>query len=220
MEATGEKEETTASAEIQHVCSSPGCNKPAVLACPSCLKLGLPPSRFCGQECFKENWSEHKAMHKDVKKARISVKTDPSTVPSEFRGFAFTGNLRPAQLSETRIVPEGIMRPDYADHPMGLPLSENEDKRKGSPMTVINFQSPRFVQTCFMIQYKTQPNALFHGILSLLQIYSKEEIAGIREACRIGREVLDAGGDIAISNRKRSVSFLIICRALPFQTHN
>ena len=52
------------------------------------------------------------------------------------------------------------MRPDYADHPMGLPLSENEDKRKGSPM----------------------------------RIYSDEEIAGIREACRIGREVLDAGG--------------------------
>lgn len=94
-------------------------------------------------------------MHKDVKKARISVKTDPSSVPSEFRGFAFTGNLRPAQLSETRIVPEGIMRPDYADHPMGLPLSENEDKRKGSPMTVIN-RSACFVHVYYMIYCETQ----------------------------------------------------------------
>ena len=124
--------------ETLHLCSSVGCNKPAVLACPSCLKLGLPPSRFCGQECFTASWSVHKAMHKDVKKARIDIKTDPTAVPSEFRGFAFTGNLRPAQLSATRIVPEGIMRPDYADHAIGLPLSENEDKRKGSPMKVDN----------------------------------------------------------------------------------
>ena len=126
--------------EVLHKCSSPGCQKPAVLACPSCLKLGLPPSRFCGQECFKANWNEHKAMHKDVKKARIDIKTDPTAVPSEFRGFAFTGNLRPAQLSATRIVPDGIMRPDYADHAIGLPLSENEDKRKGSPMKVAMFK--------------------------------------------------------------------------------
>ena len=128
-------------AEAIHLCCSPGCSKPAVLACPSCLKLGLPPSRFCGQECFKESWSEHKAMHKDIKKARIGVKSDPTTMPTEFRGFAFTGELRPCQLSATRIVPEGIMRPDYADHPTGLPLSENEDKRRGSPMKVSRINS-------------------------------------------------------------------------------
>ena len=28
------------------------------------------------------------------------------------------------------------------------------------------------------------------------QVYTAEEIAGIREACRIGREVLDAGGKV------------------------
>ena len=122
--------------ETQYLCSSHGCIRPAVLACPSCLKLGLPPSRFCGQECFKSSWNEHKAMHKDVKKARVSAKTDISAMPSNFRGFAFTGDLRPCQLSGRRTVPDGILRPDYADHPMGLPLSENEDKRKGSPMKV------------------------------------------------------------------------------------
>jgi methionyl aminopeptidase len=138
-----------------HICSSPSCNKPAVLACPSCLRLGLPPSRYCDQECFKANWSTHKAVHIDVKKARLN----PSE-QSMFRGFKFTGNLRPFQKSAKRTVPEGIMRPDYADHPVGFPASEDEDKRKGSPM----------------------------------KVYNAEEIAGIREACRIGREVLDAGG--------------------------
>ena len=137
MEGAVAETSVAVAGEIIHICSSPGCDKPAVLACPSCVKLGLPPSRFCGQDCFKANWNDHKAMHKEVKKARITVKTDPSSVPSEFRGFAFTGNLRPAQLSATRIVPDGIMRPDYADHPIGLPLSENEDKRRGSPMKVI-----------------------------------------------------------------------------------
>ena len=82
-------------------------------------------------------------MHKDVKKARDNVKSDPSAMPSHFRGFAFTGDLRPCQLSEKRVVPDGIMRPDYADHPMGLPLSENEDKRKGSPMKVAANKMPQ-----------------------------------------------------------------------------
>lgn len=136
-------EQVATTTETKHVCSSHGCNKPAVLACPSCLKLGLPPSRFCGQECFKSSWSEHKSMHKDVKKARDNVKSDPSAMPSHFRGFAFTGDLRPCQLSEKRVVPDGIMRPDYADHPMGLPLSENEDKRKGSPMKVTANKMPQ-----------------------------------------------------------------------------
>lgn len=156
MDIMDTNEDTTVAAgsEIHNMCSTPGCNKKAELACPSCLKLSLPPSRFCGQECFKASWNDHKAVHK------IAKKKDPSTMPREFGGFHFTGNLRPFQLSAKREVPEGIMRPDYADHPEGLPLSELLDKQKGEPM----------------------------------KKYNAEEIAGIREACRIGREVLDAGG--------------------------
>ena len=122
-EAEGAGEE----APVQHMCCTPGCGKPANMACPTCLKLGLPPTRFCDQECFKNSWNDHKKLHK---------KDDPSKMPRVFGGYTFTGPLRPFQQSPTRTVPAGIMRPDYADHPQGLPLSEQEDKRTGSQMKV------------------------------------------------------------------------------------
>ena len=124
------------------------------MACPTCVKLGLPPSRFCSQECFKSSWNEHKTVHKDARKL------DPSTMPAEFGGFMFSGPLRPYQQSKTRIVPPEIMRPDYADHPLGFSQAENIDKISGSQ----------------------------------IKIYTAAEIEGIRAACKIGREVLDAGG--------------------------
>jgi len=30
-------------------CSTPGCDKAGTMACPTCIKLGLPPSRYCSQ---------------------------------------------------------------------------------------------------------------------------------------------------------------------------
>lgn len=151
----------TATAEAgteQHVCTTPGCGKPARMACPTCLKLGIPPSRFCDQTCFKSYWDNHKVLHKEVKKARNQV--DPSTMPQEFHGFQFTGPLRPYQKTSKRVVPPHIKRPDYADHPMGFPLTEQEDKRTNTT----------------------------------IRVYSAADIVGIREACRIGREVLDIAG--------------------------
>ena len=155
---SGEKTLAEASEAVVHLCCTPGCGKPASMACPTCLKLGLPPSRFCGQECFKGNWNEHKLVHKNA------TKEDRSKLPSEFRGYVFTGQLRPFQQSPKRFVPPEIARPDYAEHPQGFPLSEQEDKRTGSVM----------------------------------KIYTKAEIDGIRAACRIGREVLDLAGDAGI----------------------
>lgn len=38
------------------VCQSSGCDKPAKLQCPTCLKLKIEGSFFCSQECFKSNW--------------------------------------------------------------------------------------------------------------------------------------------------------------------
>lgn len=97
------------------VCGSPGCGKPAELACPTCIKLGITPTRFCTQECFKESWNDHKILHKQVKKAKAT--DDVSSMPPEFKGFAFTGSLRPYQKTPRRLVPHEIERPDYADHP-------------------------------------------------------------------------------------------------------
>lgn len=41
-------------------------------------------------------------------------------------GFRFTGKLRPWPQAPPRIVPASILRPDYADHPDGEPLSEQK----------------------------------------------------------------------------------------------
>ncbi len=101
--------------ELAAPCSSPGCQNTATLACPTCLKLGIPPSRFCSQECFKNNWSTHKQLHALVKSAREDRNKDPTSIPTEFDGFNFTGPLRPCQKSARRIVPPHISRPDYAE---------------------------------------------------------------------------------------------------------
>ena len=47
------------------ICSSPGCGKPVSsnLACPKCMQLGLNPTYFCGQDCFKANYASHKQVH-------------------------------------------------------------------------------------------------------------------------------------------------------------
>jgi methionyl aminopeptidase len=152
-----ETQEEGATTEINYICTTPECGKPARMACPTCLKLGIPPSRFCDQECFKSYWEEHKKLHKDVRKTRAVAKVDPSQMPTEFTGFQFTGTLRPYQKTPKRVVPDSIMKPDYAIHPLGIPLSEQEDKRTNNT----------------------------------IRVYSPADIAGIREACRIGREVLD-----------------------------
>ena len=144
--------------DTSFICSTQGCGKPASMACPTCIKLGLPPSRFCDQECFKGNWNIHKELHKAAKQAIVEL--DRNALPREFSSFRFTGPLRPFQKSPTRTVPGHIARPDYSSHPGGIPVSEEQDKRTNTS----------------------------------IRIYTPAEIQGIREACRIGREVLDIAG--------------------------
>ena len=89
------------------------CHSPSNLRCPTCIKLGLKDSFYCSQACFVSNWDNHKKCH-------ISdAKHNP------WPNFSFTGPLRPVYpLSATRVVPEQIMRPDYATDPNGFPRSE------------------------------------------------------------------------------------------------
>jgi hypothetical protein len=104
--------------ENKSTCGTKGCLRRADLACPTCIKLGLNPTKFCSQECFKNSWNEHKILHKQVKKQKEENKylDDPTSMPADFKGFSFTGNLRPCQKSPRRQVPEHIPRPDYGDH--------------------------------------------------------------------------------------------------------
>ena len=156
------KEEPAASVKL---CASPGCGKPATMACPNCLKLskeqtcdcGFTLSLYCAQACFKEHWSSHKQVHKLWQAAIVAQK---ETMPPGFGGYTFTGALRPAPYGPSRMgtVPKSILYPDYAADSM--PRGEINDKRanRGIP------------------------------------VYTPVEIEGTRNACRIGREVLDLGG--------------------------
>lgn len=84
-------------------CGVPGCPKPASLQCPTCLKMDLEATFFCGQECFKAAWPIHKLTHvsnEDQKKKKEE-------------GFKFTGPLRPGTVSKKLDIPYHIQKPDY-----------------------------------------------------------------------------------------------------------
>ena len=49
-EEDSKKEETQEKAEIDgQVCQTEGCDKPAALQCPTCIKLSIDGSFFCSQ---------------------------------------------------------------------------------------------------------------------------------------------------------------------------
>lgn len=98
---------------VTRKCLSKDCeNNASALQCPTCQKIGK-ESYFCSQDCFKRNWSEHKAIHK----AQTTGHHNP------FPTFPFTGSLRPVYpLSPRRQVPVSIQHPDYAKD--GIPRSE------------------------------------------------------------------------------------------------
>lgn len=95
-------------------CMGDDCDNDAgSLQCPTCLKLGIKDSYFCSQDCFKRNWSTHKALHK----------SKDTGLYNPFPTFPFTGPLRPVYpLSPRRTVPKSIKYPDYALD--GIPKSE------------------------------------------------------------------------------------------------
>lgn len=122
------------------LCASPKCDNAVLtkLACPKCLTLGLPPSYFCCQTCFKSNYATHCKIHKLAKQQTLngqnhsggSRRTDNTidgitydlkdsiairlSLPNWARHFRFTGDLRPTLLSPKRTLPSSIRRPDYA----------------------------------------------------------------------------------------------------------
>lgn len=124
----------------EHLCLSEGCGKAAKLQCPTCLKLGIEGSFFCDQVCFKSNWTVHKAVHKKPQTAccgggdHASHENGGQYVP--WPHHRFTGKLRPFPVTPKREVPKNIMRPDYAEHPEGIPISEQ--KMKGAEIKVLS----------------------------------------------------------------------------------
>ncbi|KIJ45955.1 hypothetical protein M422DRAFT_29598, partial [Sphaerobolus stellatus SS14] len=106
-------------------CQSSNCingNPPSKLECPTCNKLGIQGSYFCGQECFKAGWKTHKLIH-DLAKPKAPKDASEDGTFNPWPYFQYTGELRPIYpLSPRRIVPPHIPRPDYAED--GIPTSE------------------------------------------------------------------------------------------------
>ncbi|XP_063217254.1 methionine aminopeptidase 1 [Bacillus rossius redtenbacheri] len=102
------------------LCETPGCNSAAKLQCPTCIKFGIQGSYFCSQDCFKSSWKTHKVLHKIAQ----GEEKDETNAYDPWPSYRFTGKLRPHPQASRRVVPPHIPRPDYADHPRGVPLSE------------------------------------------------------------------------------------------------
>ncbi|KAH9951332.1 methionine aminopeptidase [Amylocystis lapponica] len=125
----------------------PNGHPPSRLECPTCSKLGIKGSFFCGQECFKAGWKTHKVIH-DIATPRQPLLDDPNInrdgTYNPFGNFKFTGTLRPVYpLSPKREVPAHITRPDYAED--GQPTSES--RRAGQPPQILNAEEQEKMRT-------------------------------------------------------------------------
>jgi len=151
------------------------CSKAARLQCPKCLELKLPRvnASFCSQECFKEAWSSHKAVHSQAIQKHVvdgngvqdqhsgalaqgwmyCIRKGQSRSP-QMPAFDWTGPLQPFPISPRRLVPEHIARPEWAS--TGRPTQEQASEWQNS-----------------------------------VEIKSPEQIRKLREACKVAREVLD-----------------------------
>lgn len=157
--------------------SCAGCHKEteSTLKCPTCLRLSLPSSYFCSQDCFKTNWKSHARIHTTENISSV-VASLPFTVGSDslkkgfdlnnkatwtgdlnlraFLDFNFTGPLRPwPRTLPVEKWPNSIAVPDYAKHGR----SREEEKDRNKP----------------------------------IQVYDAEAITIIRRVCGLGRRALD-----------------------------
>ncbi|KAJ7774660.1 peptidase M24, structural domain-containing protein [Mycena maculata] len=119
----------------------PNGNPPSRLECPTCNKLGIRGSFFCGQDCFKSGWKTHKIIHN-------LVKHDPGVNPdgtyNPFPSYNFTGPIRPAYpLSSKRKIPDHIQLPDYVND--GIPKSER--KAYQNPPEILNAEGIEKMRT-------------------------------------------------------------------------
>ncbi|KAI0062292.1 methionine aminopeptidase [Artomyces pyxidatus] len=120
------------------LCQSANCpngNPPSRLECPTCHKLGIQGSFFCGQECFKAGCeSPHKVIH-NIATPGTQLNDAKNGTFNPFPNFTYSGDIRPVYpLSPKRSVPDHIPRPDYVND--GIPTSEN--RRMGHPPRILN----------------------------------------------------------------------------------
>ncbi|KAJ7219344.1 peptidase M24, structural domain-containing protein [Mycena pura] len=115
-------------------CQSTECpngNPLSRLECPTCNKLGIRGSFFCGQECFKSGCTSLKCLALDG-------------TYNPFPNYNFTGPIRPIYpLSLKRRIPDHIQLPDYAAD--GIPKSEM--RAAGQPPRILNAEEIEKMKT-------------------------------------------------------------------------
>ncbi|KAJ8594327.1 methionine aminopeptidase [Rhizopogon salebrosus TDB-379] len=130
------------------LCQSTSClhgNPPSRLECPTCNKLGIRGSFFCGQECFKGN-CDHKIVHDLARPPATAANPAQDGTYNPFVNYNYTGTLRPVYpLSPKREVPAHIPRPDYALDEQGVPMTEI--KRAGQPPRILNAEEIEKMRT-------------------------------------------------------------------------
>ncbi|KAK7031731.1 methionine aminopeptidase [Favolaschia claudopus] len=121
----------------------PNGNPASRLECPTCNKLGIRGSFFCGQDCFKSgSQKNHKVLHMIAKLDPNADNQDGTYCP--FPNFNYTGSMRPVYpLAPRRKVPDHIPLPEYV--PDGNPRLE--DKSWAHPPRILNAEEIEKMRT-------------------------------------------------------------------------
>ncbi|KAJ8601030.1 hypothetical protein CTAYLR_007958 [Chrysophaeum taylorii] len=163
-------------------CTTPACpSTGATMACPSCVKLkqreplGFEDSPgvdfYCTQECFKSHWAEHKKKHRPW-----------GALIDEWE------KAHPVALEKR--MPEAFN--GYGDWTGSLrPFARGPAARARLESLPSSIARPDYWKTGQPVSEQQEKRT--HGI----KVYSEREIGLIREACRVGREVLDECGRAA-----------------------
>jgi len=165
------------------ICSSPGCQAVSTnLACPNCKKLGL-DNYFCGHECFKKNYAAHKKVHAIAKRVIAAKAGQPNTTaPGDGISCALDA---PKELR--------LSTPDWATN---FSFSGSLRPTLLSPKRVIpqNIRRPDYADHIAGASESEQRDKSNHNNI---RVYTSNELDGehgLRHACKMGREVLDAAG--------------------------
>ncbi len=148
------------------------CSKVAKLQCPKCLELKLPRSNasFCSQECFKESWIMHKPLHSQLE---LQNNASGNGVHDQYlQGWMYC--LRKGQARSTQLpyfAWTGPLRP--------YPISPRR-------LVPENIQRPEWASSG-----RPQQEMVSEWQTSV-EIKSAEQIARLRHACKVARDVLDA----------------------------
>ncbi|GAQ84390.1 methionine aminopeptidase 1 [Klebsormidium nitens] len=149
------------------------CDAPAKLQCPKCLEMRLPRdvSAYCSQACFKADWPGHKVHHRVQLPAEPGAKLDLAQAALA-KGWLYATKKGAARTDQCPTFAwTGDLRP--------LPISP----RRRVPTSI---PRPEWAETGYPeqeIESRQQRT---------VEIRTPKQIAGIRAACKLGREVLDA----------------------------